>query len=150
MTLDSYIAGLKGKRIAVVGLGVSNMPLLRTLLSAGCCVTARDRRTEEAFGTEEAARLRAAGCSLRLGPDYLEDLSEDVIFRTPGLHPFTPQLAELQVQVLRTTQATAMQPVLQAVLPSQAEDHLSRAEHSLTTAMTDSRTPAVISDHKDI
>ena len=94
MTLDSYIAGLKGKRIAVVGLGVSNMPLLRTLLSAGCCVTARDRRTEEAFGTEEAARLRAAGCALRLGPDYLEDLSEDVIFRTPGLHPFTPQLAE--------------------------------------------------------
>ena len=94
MTLDSYIAGLKGKRIAVVGLGVSNMPLLRTLLSAGCCVAARDRRTEEAFGTEEAARLRAAGCALRLGPDYLEDLSEDVIFRTPGLHPFTPQLAE--------------------------------------------------------
>ena len=104
MTLDSYIAGLKGKRIAVVGLGVSNMPLLRTLLSAGCRVTARDRRTEEAFGTEEAARLRAAGCALRLGPDYLEDLSEDVIFRTPGLHPF--QHAGKGIEgIFRTVQA---------------------------------------------
>ena len=29
----------------------------------------------------------AAGCKLRLGPDYLEGLEQDVIFRTPGLHP---------------------------------------------------------------
>ena len=40
MTLDSYIDALKGKRLAVVGLGVSNMPLLRRLLEAGCDVTA--------------------------------------------------------------------------------------------------------------
>ena len=31
--------------------------------------------------------LEAAGCKLRLGPDYLEGLEQDVIFRTPGLHP---------------------------------------------------------------
>ena len=94
MTLDSYIAGLKGRRIAVLGLGVSNMPLLEKLLAAGCDVTARDKRDEETFGAEAAERLRAAGCDLRLGPDYLEELDADVIFRTPGMHPFTPQLAE--------------------------------------------------------
>ena len=93
MTLDSYIDALKGKRLAVVGLGVSNMPLLRRLLEAGCDVTARDRRTEEAFGADAARALTAAGCRLRLGPDYLGELTEDVIFRTPGLHPFTPELA---------------------------------------------------------
>ena len=66
MTLDSYIEGLRGKRIAVVGLGVSNMPLLDKLLSAGCDVTARDKRTREAFGAQEADRLLSAGCFLRL------------------------------------------------------------------------------------
>ncbi len=93
MTLDSYIAGLRGKRLAVVGLGVSNMPLLEALLAAGCDVTARDKRTPEKFGLEAAEELRAKGCRLRLGEDYLTDLTENVIFRTPGLHPFTPELA---------------------------------------------------------
>ena len=35
MTLDSYIQSLRGKSIAVIGLGVSNQPLLRLLLDAG-------------------------------------------------------------------------------------------------------------------
>ena len=98
MTLDSYIAGLKGRRIAVLGLGVSNKPLLEKLLSAGCDVTARDKRDEETFGREESERLRAAGCDLRLGPDYLDGLDADVIFRTPGMHPFTPQLSEAKAR----------------------------------------------------
>ena len=93
MTLDSYIESLRGKSIAVVGLGVSNRPLLRLLLDAGYAVTVRDKRTEEKFGADEAAALEKAGCRLVLGEGYLSDLSEDVIFRTPGLHPFTPELA---------------------------------------------------------
>ena len=93
MTLDSYIESLRGKSIAVIGLGVSNRPLLRLLLDAGYAVTVRDKRTEEKFGADEAAALEKAGCRLVLGEGYLSDLSEDVIFRTPGLHPFTPELA---------------------------------------------------------
>lgn len=31
---------------------------------------------------------------LRLGADYLEDLTEDVIFRTPGMRPDLPQLRQ--------------------------------------------------------
>lgn len=94
MTLDEYIDSLKGKRIAVVGVGVSNRPLLRLLLSAGCDVTARDKRTRDQFGEEEARQLESQGCVLFLGDDYLADLTEEVIFRTPGLHPFTRELAE--------------------------------------------------------
>ena len=93
MTLDSYISSLRGKRIAVIGLGVSNRPLLERLLEAGCAVTVRDRSRREDLG--EAARdLEARGCRLRLGEGYLAELEEDIIFRTPGLHPFTPELAE--------------------------------------------------------
>ena len=93
MTLDSYIRSLQGKTVSIVGLGVSNRPLLRLLLGAGYAVTVRDKRTRDLFGEEEAAALEKAGCRLVLGEEYLAGLTEDVIFRTPGLHPFTPELA---------------------------------------------------------
>ena len=35
MTLDEYIDGLKNKTVAVVGIGVSNTPLLRLLAQSG-------------------------------------------------------------------------------------------------------------------
>ncbi len=92
MTLDEYLSSLAGKRIAVVGYGVSNAPLTELLLSHGCDVTVRDKRTPLEFADAEI--LKERGAKLRLGEDYLGELTEDVIFRTPGLHPFTPQLVE--------------------------------------------------------
>ena len=91
MTLNEYIAALRGKRIAVVGVGVSNMPLTELLCKNGLDVTACDRRDIDALG-ENGRRLLELGVKLRLGPDYLKDLECDVIFRTPGLHPDDPAL----------------------------------------------------------
>jgi len=86
MTLQEYLRSLSGKSVAVLGVGVSNQPLLRLLLRAGIEVTACDRKDRTALGGL-ADDLERAGCRLRLGPDYLEGLTQDVIFRTPGLHP---------------------------------------------------------------
>lgn len=86
MTLNEYMKSLRGKRIAVVGIGVSNRPLIELLLDAGCSVTACDKRERAAMG-DLAEKLESRGCSLKLGEDYLTDLEFDVIFRTPGLHP---------------------------------------------------------------
>ncbi|MBE6968973.1 MAG: UDP-N-acetylmuramoyl-L-alanine--D-glutamate ligase [Ruminococcaceae bacterium] len=86
MTLKEYMTSLRGRRIAVVGVGVSNRPLIDLLLDAGCDVTACDKRDRAAMG-EVADVLESRGCKLKLGETYLEDLSFDVIFRTPGLHP---------------------------------------------------------------
>ncbi|MDR1131347.1 MAG: UDP-N-acetylmuramoyl-L-alanine--D-glutamate ligase [Oscillospiraceae bacterium] len=90
MTLQDYLSALAGKSIAVVGYGVSNAPLTELLLAQGLDVTVCDKRTEGQLS--EAAALKERGAALRLGPAYLEGLREEVIFRTPGLHPFTPQL----------------------------------------------------------
>ncbi|MEA4894487.1 MAG: UDP-N-acetylmuramoyl-L-alanine--D-glutamate ligase [Oscillospiraceae bacterium] len=90
MVLDDYLNSLKGRRIAVIGYGISNSPLVDLLLSRGLDVTICDKRSEEQF--ENAASLRERGAKLRLGNKYLDDLNEELIFRTPGLHPFTPQL----------------------------------------------------------
>lgn len=86
MTLQGYMDTLKGKRIAVIGIGVSNQPLLKLLLAAGMDVTACDKKERAALGAL-GDDLEKMGCKLRLGPDYLEGLNQDVIFRTPGLHP---------------------------------------------------------------
>ncbi len=86
MTLHDYLSTLRGKRVAVTGIGISNRPLLKLLLDAGINVTACDKKDREALGPL-GDELEAAGCKLRLGPDYLEGLDHDVIFRTPGLHP---------------------------------------------------------------
>ena len=91
MTLQQYVDSLHDKSIAVIGIGVSNTPLIELLCGNGCNVTACDKRSREQMGTE-ADRLEALGTKLRLGEDYLEDLGQDVIFRTPGLMPFDPHL----------------------------------------------------------
>ena len=91
MTLSEYIGSIKDKRIAVIGIGVSNEPLTELLLKSGCHVTACDRRSLEEMG-DEGKKLLAMGAELKLGEDYLEGLDQDIIFRTPGLMPFDPHL----------------------------------------------------------
>ena len=86
MTFDEYFASLRSRRIGVVGIGVSNRPLLELLVRSGCEVTACDMRTREQLG-ETASEMEQLGVSLKLGRDYLDKLDFDVIFRTPGLHP---------------------------------------------------------------
>ena len=92
-TIQAYLSGLKGKRVAVIGIGISNTPLIRLLLRAGISVTACDKRSREAF-SGLAEELEGLGAQLRLGEDYLEGLDQDVIFRTPGMRPDVPQLAK--------------------------------------------------------
>ena len=92
MTLQDYVNSIQNKRIAVLGIGVSNTPLIELLCAAGCDVTARDARTAEKL-EGEAERLTALGAKLRLGSEYLEELDEELIFRTPGLMPFEEHLA---------------------------------------------------------
>lgn len=77
----------------VIGLGISNLPLIGFLLRHGVPVTARDRKNREELG-ETAARMDAMGVPLILGEHYLDGLTEPVIFRSPGLRPDVPELCE--------------------------------------------------------
>ena len=88
-TLQDYLTSLKGKRVAVIGIGVSNTPLIKTLLSAGISVTACDKNKRETFGPL-ADELESLGAELHLGDTYLEGLDQDVIFRSPGIRPDIP------------------------------------------------------------
>lgn len=91
MTLSEYIDSVKNKSIAVIGIGVSNTPLIELLAQNGCDVTACDKRGLDAL-EGEGEKLLGMGVKLRLGETYLDELRQDIIFRTPGLMPFDPHL----------------------------------------------------------
>lgn len=91
MTIDEYITSLCGKTVAVLGIGVSNMPLIELLRQHGVQVIACDKKSRETLGGR-AETLEALGAQLRLGGGYLDDLRADVIFRTPGMRPDLPAL----------------------------------------------------------
>lgn len=93
MTLHEYLESIKGKTAAVIGLGVSNRPLVELLTKNGVRVLACDKKERAALG-EMAAHFEALGAELRLGADYLKELRADLIFRTPGMRPDVPELLE--------------------------------------------------------
>lgn len=93
MTFSEYLTSIQNKTVAVIGIGVSNRPLIETLLKHGICVTACDKKDRMVLG-EEAEHLEALGAKLHLGADYLKGLHQDIIFKTPGLRADVPELEE--------------------------------------------------------
>ena len=92
--VDAYFERLRGKRAVVLGIGVSNRPLIRMLLEYGAEVTACDKTPREKLD-EEVLALEQLGARLHVGNDYLEGLEADVVFRTPGMRPDLPQIRRL-------------------------------------------------------
>ena len=93
--LQNYFTSLQGKNIVVLGLGVSNRPLVRLLLRYGCTITGCDKTPREKLD-EELLELEKLGCKLQVGESYLDNLSADLVFRTPGMHPGNPALEGLR------------------------------------------------------
>ena len=99
---EQYFSSLRGKNILVMGLGVSNRPLVRLLLGYGCTVTGCDRTPREKLDAE-VLELEQLGCTLHLGEDYLNNLTADIVFRTPGMHPANPALENLRQSGAKVT-----------------------------------------------
>lgn len=92
---DAFFSSLAGKHIAVIGLGVSNRPLVRLLLEHGSIVTGCDRTPYDKLDAE-VLELEQLGCALKTGDDYLTDIQAEIVFRTPGMHPNNPALCALR------------------------------------------------------
>ena len=84
-----FLEEMRGRNVAVLGMGVSNTPLIWLLLKAGAHVTICDRN-EHADGSEFAAQ----GAVLQLGEAYLAGLECEFIFRTPGMRPDLPEIRQ--------------------------------------------------------
>ena len=99
---EEYFSSLKNKKIAVLGLGVSNRPLFKLLLEFGCDVIGCDKTPREKLDDEVLA-LEKAGCKLHVGETYLDGVEADIVFRTPGMHPANPAIEALRARGAEVT-----------------------------------------------
>ncbi|WP_035292656.1 UDP-N-acetylmuramoyl-L-alanine--D-glutamate ligase [Clostridium sp. KNHs214] len=83
---------IKGKKVAVVGIGVSNKPLIHFLVKLGAKVTAFDKKSKEELG-DTYDELVGMGVNAILGEGYLEKLTGfQVVFKTPSMRFDNPIL----------------------------------------------------------
>lgn len=93
MTIQEWKEKARGCEMAVIGIGVSNLPLIRFLAACGARVTAHDRRTAQQLeGTYD--ELKKLGVAMVLGEHYLDAVSPQaaMVFKTPGIRYDVPAL----------------------------------------------------------
>ncbi|MCY6485730.1 UDP-N-acetylmuramoyl-L-alanine--D-glutamate ligase [Clostridium aestuarii] len=91
---EEFKKNIKNKKVAVVGIGVSNIPLIRFLVELGANVTAFDKKDEEKVG-EIGETFKEKGVNLELGENYLDNLvGFDVVFKTPSMRIDNPALVK--------------------------------------------------------
>ena len=82
---NEFKSFIKGKKVGVVGIGVSNIPLIKFLVKLGAEVTAFDQKDEKALG-DIVPEFKSQGVKFELGEGYLDRLTGfDVIFKTPSM-----------------------------------------------------------------
>ena len=97
---------LSGRKVAVIGLGVSNAPLIDYLYNLKAQVTVFDRAEIKDLNKTILRKVTNYGMGMSFGENYLEELvGFDIIFRSPSCLPTTPQLvAEAERGAIITTE----------------------------------------------
>lgn len=86
---DALNARFGGKHCAVLGVGISNTPLIDFLLDLGAIVSAYDQKEADALG-DLPNTLTEKGIALKLGKSAFDEIEADVIFKSPGIRPDIP------------------------------------------------------------
>lgn len=91
--LEKFKKNIKGKYVAIMGMGVSNTPLIKYLMDLDANITVFDKKTEDELGKALIEEYVLQGVNFSLGEDYLDNLhGYDIIFRTPGIRPDLPAI----------------------------------------------------------
>ena len=105
LKLEKFKKNICGKHVILLGVGVSNKPLISQLISYGARVTCCDKNTDI---EDEFLEERKLGAQFRLGEGYLDDLDCDCIFKTPGIRPDIPQLVKARKNGVEITSEMEM------------------------------------------
>ena len=93
--LEEFENWIIDKRVAVIGLGVSNLPLLDYLYEKKAIISVFDDRTREELDKEAVEKIDKYYLDAFLGDGNLKNLvGFDLIFRSPSCMPFKPELEE--------------------------------------------------------
>ncbi len=104
--LEEFNNYMVNRRVAVIGLGVSNLPLLDYLHEMKSKVMVFDQREIDQISSEIMDKITEYGFEFSLGANYLEKLRGfDFIFRSPSCLPTVPELvSEAQRGAIVTTE----------------------------------------------
>lgn len=101
--IKAFFEKMQQKKVAFIGVGVTNTDIIRLFLKKGIGVTLLDKKQPEQLG-DIYSELKEAGVAFRLGDSYLDDLSDfDVIFRSPGMYFNHPKLSEAREKGVTVT-----------------------------------------------
>lgn len=93
--LNEFNKNIKGKKVAIIGLGVSNKPLIEYLYNLGTNITVFDNRNQEKIDKDIWNKVEEYNLKYYIGEDYLNNLKGfDVIFRSPSCRPDLPEIEE--------------------------------------------------------
>lgn len=90
--LKEYASQYKNKTVGFVGMGVSNLPVIRLFLSNGAKCVVRDKN--DLSSREFYGGLIASGVEFISGQDYLDDITESLLFLSPAVRPDLPGIVK--------------------------------------------------------
>lgn len=93
--LEEFNEYIRFRKVAVIGLGVSNLPLLEYLYEKKARVTIFDSRTIDDIPKDIMNKITTYGFEFSFGENYLERLKGfNIIFRSPSCLPTKVELQE--------------------------------------------------------
>lgn len=90
-----FFKDMCGKKVAFIGIGTSNLPLIKLFAEKGAKVIACDRKDFDSLG-ENGIKAKKYGAELILGENYLSDIDADIVFRSPGTPFYKDELVALR------------------------------------------------------
>ena len=94
MCINDFYKKCSNKKIAFLGAGISNLPLIYKMLSYNIDVSVFDQKDPE----ENQALINdllAAGAKVKFGKECMENIEADIVFRSPGIDFFSNTIKEL-------------------------------------------------------
>ncbi len=109
LKIEDYRTYISNKNIAVIGIGISNIPLIKFLMKSDINLIAFDKRSKEELG-DVYNELSSLGVKFQLGDYYLSKIPEntDIIFKTPGMRYDIPELKEAVLRGAKLTSDTEL------------------------------------------
>ena len=93
--LEEFCDYIRYKKVAIIGLGVSNVPLIDYLYELKADITVFDKRDIEKIDKKVMDNITKKGIKFSLGEKYLSHLQGfSIIFRSPSCRPDLPEIIE--------------------------------------------------------
>ena len=93
-TFNDFKHSVKGKKVGIAGAGISNRPLIDLLYECGAVVSVRDKKVPD---EELCEKIRKYGIKTYFGEDYLKNIDEEIVIKSPGMRPDLPEFKNVPV-----------------------------------------------------